>query len=398
LALVLLLTGGFPPRASAQVTLGGYTFYGGEAAFADDAALVSGEVQFTCTSGGYSEAGSFVEALAGSDLFHCVDSMTMGGGIVEVLFNDNWVLNGTGVDVVLFELSRPVPRSRVDPKEVFGVSVPTEAGPSPFVYLEPVSTGLHSCGKAPPCDGIFAVEIDLSDFGLAEGEMADRLQIHVYDAGLGTGSAEVAAIGALHSAPTTVCEVAAAQEPARLTRTAVGEVRSVRIASPSERRVEVCEVVKTRKKSRTKCKKKRIYDEGGVHYPFSVRNHGLLDLVAGTLVVTARDLDLIPDVRTLGHKARKWRSLTETMRISAGSHEIAYLDEDFAIDQGVAETNNVVVTYEIPLDDRALSALADADYEFQIALEAIYEDQRGRRELHGNSSEEVAILFVAEGY
>ncbi len=71
------------------ISVGGFSFAAGEAAFADSASLVSGSgVRFTCTAGG-TAASSYAEALSGSDVTQCVNVVGGGDGIVEVQFTDN---------------------------------------------------------------------------------------------------------------------------------------------------------------------------------------------------------------------------------------------------------------------------------------------------------------------
>src|SRR5262245_20063658 len=53
-----------------------------QGAFADDAFLVSGTIRFTCLGGGWDSnpaAASVADALAGSDLSHCVNNDTEKG-------------------------------------------------------------------------------------------------------------------------------------------------------------------------------------------------------------------------------------------------------------------------------------------------------------------------------
>jgi hypothetical protein len=414
--VLFAVAGTLPNTASAQIPVAGYTFYGGDAAFADDVALVSGSADFTCKWNKALPGASFTEALAGVDLGRCVSSAAAEGGVIEVSFTDNLAMNGEGPDVLIFELSMAYGPGFVNRMQNFGVSVPVDGGLSPFMYFDPVATAIHECGYGTPCAGIHRVALDLSDFGVPEGELIDHLQLHIYDVGLGHGSADVAVVGALHSAPLgAICEapvVEALPEPEVFDRGFAGDVRSVRIDPPSERKMVVCKDRKSKKSKKSKksdksdksnkgkkCKKKKVFDEGGVHYSISVADHGLGEVHSASLMVTARDLDLIPQRKTYGRRGRKWMELSETMAISAGGHEIAYLNEDFAKLHGVEETNKVAVTYEIPLDDEALAALASVDYVVDIALEASYVNHKGRRKnMSRNAPEEIAVLFVAEGY
>ena len=109
--------------SAVPITVGGFTFSAGEAAFADDASLVSGSgVRFTCTAGG-AAASSLAEALSGSDVTQCANVSGGGDGIVEILFTDNSIVNGAGTDLVIFEVSGPQSPGTPDPRERFEVSI-----------------------------------------------------------------------------------------------------------------------------------------------------------------------------------------------------------------------------------------------------------------------------------
>jgi hypothetical protein len=195
-ALLLGSTSAF----AAPLSLGGFTFAAGDQAFADDAFLVSGTIRFTCATAGAGPAGSVAEALVGHDLERCVNNNTGNSGIVEAVFLDNSVQNAAGVDLVIFELSGQMPAGTSDPRENFGVSIEGPSGFTPFSYFDPVATGTNSCGDPSLCLDTFAVEIDLSDFGVPQGALVDRVRLHIFDVGLGTKSADIAALGALNSA------------------------------------------------------------------------------------------------------------------------------------------------------------------------------------------------------
>lgn len=184
---------------ASPITIAGFTFSAGELAFADDAYLVSGTIRYTCATAGVGPASSVAEALAGSNLERCVNNNTGDSGIVEAVFLDNSIENAPGVDLVIFELSGTLPAGTPDPRENFGVSVELPDGFSPFTYFDPVATGSNSCGDPTLCLDTFAVQIDLSDFGVAPGALVDRVRLHIFDVGLGTKSGDIAALGALNS-------------------------------------------------------------------------------------------------------------------------------------------------------------------------------------------------------
>jgi hypothetical protein len=174
------------------IELAGFTFEMGEQAFADDAFLVSGTIRWWCASPGVEPAASVAEALTGSDTDHCVNNDTGNSGIVEVLFLDNAIVNDAGIDLVIFEGSGTLPAGTPDPRERFGVAVYDGSQFTSFQYFDPISFG---------SGGLFTVGIDLGAFGIAAGEPVNRVQLHVFDVGLGTKSADISALGALNSIP-----------------------------------------------------------------------------------------------------------------------------------------------------------------------------------------------------
>lgn len=186
--------------AALPFDLAGYQFESGEEAFADDAFLVSGTVRHTCATAGAGPAGSVAEALVGANLEQCINNNTGNAGIVEAVFLDNSIENAPGVDLVIFELSGALAAGTPDPRERFGVSIKLPGEFSPFTYFDPIATGTNSCGDPTLCLDTFAVELDLSDFGILPGALVDRIRLHVFDVGLGTKSGDIAALGALNSA------------------------------------------------------------------------------------------------------------------------------------------------------------------------------------------------------
>jgi len=192
--IVLFSAAGF----ASPISVGGFSFEAGEIAFADTASLVSGSgVRFTCTTGG-TAASSYAEALSGSDTTQCVNVSGGGDGIVEVQFTDNLVQNGAGTDLVIFEVSGPQPPGTSDPAEHFEVSVFNGTAFSAFVGSDPVATGF---GTPDTTLEIFAVQIDLSSFGIAPGALVDRVRLHLFNNGLGSKGGDIAAVGALNSVP-----------------------------------------------------------------------------------------------------------------------------------------------------------------------------------------------------
>lgn len=174
----------------APISVGGFTFAAGEEAFADDASLVSGVIT------GANEA-MIRTVLIGSNIADSFNTGDSGGGIVEVLFTDNLIVNGPGADLVIFELSGDQPPGTPDPREVFGVSVFDGSSFPSFVTVTPIATGFPD--PADPTLDVFAVQIDIGAFGIASGASTDRVRLHIYNANLGSKSADLTALGALNS-------------------------------------------------------------------------------------------------------------------------------------------------------------------------------------------------------
>jgi hypothetical protein len=211
---ILLFVSG---ASASPITVGGFNFPAGEEAFGDHAVLAAGTIRFNCLGGGWGvtePAESVSEALSGSDLSLCVNNDTGDSGVVEVLFLNNAILNGPGVDLVVFELSGAMPPGTPDPKENFGISIYDGVTFTPFSYFDPLATGTSFCGDPTLCLDTFSVQVELSDFGIPEGGLVHRVQLHIFDVGLGTKSADIGALGALNSIP----------EPSTFVLTLVGMV------------------------------------------------------------------------------------------------------------------------------------------------------------------------------
>lgn len=177
---------------AASISVGGFTFPAGEQAFADDAILVSGVITGA-------DAAGIRSTLVGSDISDSFNTGDSDGGIVEVRFTDNLILNGPGTDLVIFELSGDKSVGTPDPKEIFDVSVYDGSAFSAFVTVTPIETGFPD-----PADtslDVYAVEIDLGAFGIPSGGTTDRVRLHIYNPNLGSKSADLTALGALYSVP-----------------------------------------------------------------------------------------------------------------------------------------------------------------------------------------------------
>jgi len=180
------------PAVGSPISVGGFTFPDGEEAFADDAFIVSGVITGADTEG-------VRRILVGSNIADSFNTGDSGGGIVEVRFLDNLVLNGPGTDLVIFELSGDQPAGTPDPQEVFGFSAWVSGSFTPFVTMTPIATGYPD--PADPTLDIFKVEVDLSDFGIPASGLTDRIRLHIYNPNLGSKSADLTALGALNSQP-----------------------------------------------------------------------------------------------------------------------------------------------------------------------------------------------------
>jgi len=177
---------------AAPLTVAGFTFSAGEEAFADDAVVVSGIVTGAT-------AAQVRSTLVGSNLGDSIRVITPDIAVIEVVFSDNALVNGTGTDLVIFELSGSAPPvGFADVREKFELSVLSGSGFSSFVEVVPVNTGFLA-----PHDSTlsaYVVEIDLASFGFSDGESTQRVRIRLVDH-LETRSADPTALGALHSTP-----------------------------------------------------------------------------------------------------------------------------------------------------------------------------------------------------
>jgi len=186
---VLCLAIVFPAVASSSpISVAGFNFAAGEEAFADNIEFVSGPLLNMATVN---------SVLIGSNIADSFNSGISEPSIIDVFFTDNSIVNGPGTDVVIFELSGDKPAGSPDPREIFDVSVFDGSVFSPFVTVTPIATGFDD-----PADStldVFAVQIDLSSFGISAGVAVDRIRLAIYNANLGSKSADLTAVGALNS-------------------------------------------------------------------------------------------------------------------------------------------------------------------------------------------------------
>lgn len=127
--------------------------------------------------------------------------------VIEVRFLNNTVVNLPGPDIVIFQLDKSCPGAQTRTPGGYIVAVPDgEGGFSEFLSYPKelaVASGTlayQGCG-AGFCLGVFdlsSIAIDLSDFGVAEGDPIGALRFSTPD------EADPVAIAALHSAPLAV--------------------------------------------------------------------------------------------------------------------------------------------------------------------------------------------------
>ena len=152
--------------------------------------LVSGTVSL---GGGASSVG---EAL-GSDLTKYVDMNS--NSVIEATFTDNYVVNASGADLVVFEmLSNP---------DSFDMAIALGLGGGTFTSYRTYATA--NTGYTEGGLQVNAVSIDLSDYSLAAGTLVDTLRIAE-----GGNLPEIGGVAALNSV--------AIPEPATMAALALG--------------------------------------------------------------------------------------------------------------------------------------------------------------------------------
>jgi hypothetical protein len=194
-ALVILLA---PAAGASPLDLAGFIFNDGERAFADEAVIVSGTLTGPHL---FSPQETAQRVLTGSNVGDTLRVINPDEVVFEITFSDNRIVNGPGADLVFFENSGHMDPGTPDPRERFGVSVFDGSGFPAFVIRDPVSTGFVPCGDTTVCLTVFAVEVDLTDFGLPLGATTDRVRLFLFDPLGGTRSGDPTAVGALYSIP-----------------------------------------------------------------------------------------------------------------------------------------------------------------------------------------------------
>jgi len=173
LLFALLLVFSISGPASASITVGGYTFDNN--AFVDT--LISSTGSFT-TSG-----GSLSDVLTDTDAGTYAFSWTSGAS-VNLGFTDNFLVNGTGMDLVLFETGVP---------DTFKVTLNGITNNYLTNY-----TGYSAGGW-----DLNAVAINLDDFGIASSATLSSVLLGLDYVGSGTVPS-LSLVGALNSSNSAV--------------------------------------------------------------------------------------------------------------------------------------------------------------------------------------------------
>ena len=176
----------------AVITIGPYTFE--DNAFPDAATYVSGGpvlVNFTPTGD------------VDTDLLLAADSdpttyLWETSVVFNLDFTDNYLVNGSGPDLIVFELGTADP---------VGISVWLESSSqwTPTIYFWTVPTGDEIDIGEPSPEPLNAAEVNLDDFGIPSMESISRIQINsdALAGGGPTDNTEICAIGVI-PAPSAV--------------------------------------------------------------------------------------------------------------------------------------------------------------------------------------------------
>ncbi|HJL21400.1 MAG TPA: hypothetical protein RMH80_04170, partial [Polyangiaceae bacterium LLY-WYZ-15_(1-7)] len=171
----MLLAGALPSLAEAQITIGPYTFSGPEA-FIDSISYSDG----SCGGGFGYPSGSCVTNVLGHSPTVCNANMACAPGTYGTAeFSDVPIVNGPGVDVVLFDSRFSLDGYAVAAE--FPVGSGTYTDFDTWSGAEQTDTGASGCGGA----SLWAVPVDLSRLGVPAGATVARLRIGSADVGSG---------------------------------------------------------------------------------------------------------------------------------------------------------------------------------------------------------------------
>jgi len=161
--------------AGANTIVAGYDFQ--DSAFADS--VISSSGSFTLIG-----AGTLSAAVTGSGLTkYAFNSPILSGANIQLGFTDNYLVNGTGYDLALFEFGTP---------SSFAVTI----GGKTLNYLS-ASTGFTSVIGGTTY-AINVAKINLDDFGITAGSQLSSVLIGM---GIGSSVPSLSVVGALNSAP-----------------------------------------------------------------------------------------------------------------------------------------------------------------------------------------------------
>jgi len=171
--VVMILVINIVSVANATVLVGGYSF--DDDAFADY--LIS-------SSGSYSTSGGSLEScVTGANVDTWAGSLDPGA-YLDLGFSDNYLVNGPGNDLALFELGV---------EATFGVSV--TIGGTTLLY-DTFDTGYSGGGYK-----LNLALVNLDDFGLAAGSLLSHIVIGMDNLGNSDIPPALAVVGALNSIP-----------------------------------------------------------------------------------------------------------------------------------------------------------------------------------------------------
>jgi len=188
--------------ARAEIVKGTLTF--GNLAFADTATLLFGADATPVN------APTVEMCVTGSDLSTYIQGF-YDNEIIRITFEDNWIVNEPGDDLVVFEVGNSLSA------DTFEVAIDPGGGALPdYQEYTPVYQG--AIDGAPTN----AALVDLTDLGVADDAVVTELLIRSAD----TNEVELSGVGALHGAP----------EPATLLLLASGAGLGLRMGRRRRRR------------------------------------------------------------------------------------------------------------------------------------------------------------------
>ena len=189
------------PRVYADIEMFGYSF--DDNAFSDNASYVSGNITYW----GFSKRGYEITgnhdidldwALNGNDLYTGISGEkideVLHNYIIEVEFIDNYLYNGEGVDLIIFE------RGTQEPMDV-SVFNPAAGEWTNNLRVEPFYVGSVP-GSVDIAGTVSVAEIDFSNWSLNPNSPIDKIRISTeHWSGSSWICADISAAGGLNSIP-----------------------------------------------------------------------------------------------------------------------------------------------------------------------------------------------------